>query len=112
VATDPATVQILVGLLEQRGIPHTAAKTWTTDGLFRETRRKIEKRRLEGCVTVEMETAAFAAVAHFRGVPFGQYLYAGDDVSGPEWDHRRWTRSQVRSVLFELSLEAVTRLDR
>ncbi|HEX2807817.1 MAG TPA: nucleoside phosphorylase [Kineosporiaceae bacterium] len=111
VATDPMAVQVLVALLEERGIPHTAAKTWTTDGLFRETREKIERRRLEGCVTVEMEAAAFAAVARFRDVRFGQYLYAGDDVSGPEWDHRRWTRSQVRAVLFELSLVAVVRLD-
>jgi uridine phosphorylase len=110
VALDPQTVLVLVDLLRRRGIPHTAAKTWTTDGLFRETRDKIERRRREGCVTVEMETAAFAAVAQFRGVRFGQYLYAGDDVSGPQWDHRRWTRSQIRSVLFELSVEAVTRV--
>ena len=110
VRTDPSAVAILVGLLEQRGIPHTAATTWTTDGLFRETRERIERRRAEGCVTVEMETAALTAVARFRGARFGQYLYAGDDVSGPEWDHRRWTRSQVRSVVFELSVEAVTLL--
>ena len=110
VATDPVVVAALVDLLVRRGVPHTAAMTWTTDGLFRETRERIERRRAEGCVTVEMETAALAAVARFRGVPFGQYLYAGDDVSGVSWDHRRWTRSQARTVLFELSLEAVTLL--
>jgi uridine phosphorylase len=110
VATEPATVAVLLALLEQRGIPYTAAKTWTTDGLFRETRDRIDRRRGEGCVTVEMETAALVAVARFRDVRFGQYLYAGDDVSGPEWDHRRWTRTQVRSELLELSLAAVTRL--
>jgi uridine phosphorylase len=110
VRTEPATVALLIDVLREHGIPHIAAKTWTTDGVFRETASKIDRRRREGCATVEMETAAFVAVARFRDVRFGQYLYAGDDVSGPRWDHRRWTRADVRSVLFELAVEAVTRL--
>ena len=38
-------------------------------------------RRAEGCLTVEMEAAAFFAVAQFRGVTFAQLLYGGDDVA-------------------------------
>ena len=37
-----------------------------------------------------MEAAAFFAVAAFRGVTFGQLLYAGDDLSGDGWDGRGW----------------------
>ena len=49
-------------------------------------------RRSEGCLTVEMETAAFCAVAQFRGVTFGQILYGGDDLTGENWDGRSWQK--------------------
>jgi len=62
-------------------------------------------------LTVEMEAAAFFAVAEFRGVPFAQVLYGGDDVSGAEWDDRRWkSRTEVRQALFELAVEACLEL--
>ncbi len=32
--------------------------------------------------------SAFFSVARFRDVVFAQMLYAGDDVSAEEWDHR------------------------
>ncbi len=82
--------------------------TWTTDGVYRETRGAIRRRRAEGCLTVEMEAAALFAVARFRRVYLGQVLYAGDDVSGPEWNHRSWNNlHQTRRKLFDLSLDAV-----
>lgn len=92
---------------------HTVGKTWTTDGLFRETRGKIERRRDEGCLVVEMEAAALIAVATFRRVRFGQYLYVGDDVGGEEWNERgRLQASTVRQRLLDLSLDAAARLAR
>ncbi len=95
------------------GWDHTVGKTWTTDGLFRETRGRIEQRRNEGCLVVEMEAAALMAVASFRRVRFGQYLYVGDDVSGPEWRERdRLQASTIRRRLVDLSLDAAFRLDR
>ena len=81
------------------------AKTWTTDAFYRETPAKVRRRREEGCLTVEMEAAAFFAVAQFRGVPFAQLLYGGDDVSGV-WDFRAWTTHAVREELFWLAAEA------
>jgi uridine phosphorylase len=110
VSADPELVAHLVAVLDRHERPHTTGLTWTTDGLFRETPGRIAARREEGCLTVEMETAALIAVARLRGVRFGQYLYAGDDVSGPQWDHRRWTRSQVRGELFDLAVDAVATL--
>jgi uridine phosphorylase len=107
VTTDPAAVDALVGVLRRHGRPFTTGPTWTTDGLYRETPGRVARRRAEGCVTVEMENAALTAVAAFRGVAFGQYLYAGDDLSGPAWDHRRWTRTEARAELFDLAVEAV-----
>ena len=82
-------------------------KTWTTDGLFRETPKKVALRRAQGCITVEMEAAAFFAVAMFRKVKFAQLLYAGDDVSCEEWDTRRHpTRFEIREKMFWFAVEA------
>jgi len=94
-------------VLKSRTIPYRPGKTWTTDAPYRETRAKIATRRAEGCIAVEMEAAALMAVAQFRGVAFGQILYAGDDLSGEDWDNRGWqSRREVREELFWLGAEA------
>ncbi len=110
VAADPAVTAVLSAVLAERGIPHVVGKTWTTDAPYRETQAKIAARRAEGCLTVEMEAAAFFAVARHRSVRFGQYLYAGDDVSGSVWDSRQWQTSSARRDLFRLAVAAVQRL--
>jgi uridine phosphorylase len=107
VIANEAGVNALVTTLNERGVPYRVGKTWTTDAPYRETINKIETRRNEGCLTVEMESAAFMAVAQFRNVVFGQVLYGGDDLSGAEWDHRHWqSRSNIRESLFWLCAEA------
>jgi uridine phosphorylase len=100
-------VEAIVATLERHHVPYVTGKTWTTDALYRETRGKVERRVAEGCLTVEMEAAAFFAVAAFRGVSFGQLLYAGDDLSGDAWDNRGWDdHSSGRELLFRLAAEA------
>jgi uridine phosphorylase len=111
VNADPKVVQVMVETLAAHNIPYLVGKTWTTDAIYRETPAKIAQRRAEGCITVEMEAAAFFAVAQFRGVRFGQLLYGGDDVSGTAWDSREWhQRADTREKLFWLAAEAVLRL--
>ena len=86
-------------------IDYIKAKTWTTDSFYRETENKIELRRSEGCVAVEIETAAFFAVAKFRNVKLGQILYGGDDLSSVDWDSRKWhNRAEIRENLVEISI--------
>ena len=93
--------------LKKHGINYEVGKTWTTDGFFRETKGKIARRTEEGCIAVDMECSAFLAVAKFRGVAFGQYLAAGDDVSGEEWDLRYVDDAHTYyEKVFWLSVEA------
>lgn len=106
-------VSVLVEVAKNSNWGHTVGKTWTTDGLFRETKGKIDRRREEGCLVVEMEAAALMAVALFRGVRFGQYLYVGDDVNGSEWQDRgRLQASIVRQRLLALAFDASKELAR
>lgn len=107
----PAAVDAILETLDTHHVPHVTGATWTTDALYRETRDKAARRVAEGCLTVEMEAAAFFAVAAFRGVTFGQVLYSGDDLSGDTWDPREWDEhSEGRELLFRIAAEAVTRL--
>lgn len=103
----PEAVAAITGTLEGKAIEYVTGKTWTTDAFYRETPDKIALRKSEGCITVEMEAAAFFAVASFRGVAFGQMLYGGDDVSGTEWTRRGWQKNRpVRESLMWLAAEA------
>lgn len=95
----------IIEYLKINKIPFIKAKTWTTDAFYRETDDKIALRVSEGCVTVEMEAAAFFAVAKFRNVVLGQILYGGDDLSGIEWDFRSWNSlEELRINLVDLSM--------
>jgi uridine phosphorylase len=107
VIANPRGVSALTDILESRELPYLVGKTWTTDAPYRETANKIARRKEEGCLTVEMESAALIAVAQFRNVLLGQALYGGDDLSGMEWDNRQWqSRKEIREGLFWLCAEA------
>jgi len=107
VVAHDAAVQALVNTLDSRRVPYRVGKTWTTDAPYRETPDKIARRREEGCLTVEMESAGLLAVAQFRDVVLGQVLYGGDDLSGSEWDRRAWqSRAEIRESLFWLCVDA------
>jgi uridine phosphorylase len=111
VAPHPRALVAIDAVLGEAGVPHDRGLTWTTDAFFRETPTKVARRREQGCITVEMEASAMFAAAAFRGVVYGQLLYAGDDVSAAEWDHRNWEQHQgARDRLLDLALAAVVRL--
>jgi uridine phosphorylase len=113
ITADPHVVRVIESVLRQHRVKYQVGKTWTTDAFYRETRTRVARRKAEGCVTVEMECAAFLAVSQFRGVLFGQLLATGDDVSGAEWDPRDWDSPghvDFSDKLFWLSVEACLKL--
>jgi uridine phosphorylase len=112
IAPAPLAVRAIETVLQRHNVDYLTAKTWTTDAVFRETRAKTDRRRAEGCLTVEMEAATFFAVAQFRGVPFGQILYGGDNLDGDTWDRRDWmNRHSVREKLVFLAAEACLEME-
>jgi uridine phosphorylase len=107
VSPGPLATAALETALQRRGIQYLRGKSWTTDALYRETHAKRSQRIAEGCQVVEMEAAAFFAVAQFRGVEFGQVVYGGDLVVPEGWNKRDWiNRKDARSLLFWLAVEA------
>jgi uridine phosphorylase len=104
-------LRAIEGVLQEHGTDYILTKTWTTDAIYRETREKAKTYLDEGCLAVEMEAAAFFAVAQFRGVEFGQILYGGDAVIPDAWDGRTWTsRAEIRQNLFWLAAESVFKI--
>ena len=111
VNASPEGVSAIERVLQKRQVEYLLSKTWTTDAIYRETPARAAQRRSEGCLTVEMEAAAFFAVAQFRKVTFAQILYGGDAVIPGAWDGRGWdTHSSLRQRLFWLAAEACLEL--
>lgn len=82
---DSRFVEVLEKCFAQKGIPYVTGKTWTTDAIYRETPKRIAERKRQGCLTVEMECSAALAVTQFRQIPFAQFLYGADSLSGDSW---------------------------
>lgn len=111
VQAHPEAIAAIEKIFQRDNVEYVLGKTWTTDGIYRETSAMVQLRRSEGCLMVEMEAAAFFAVAQFRGVKLGQILYGGDDVSSEQWDSRHWqSHTSLREKLFWLAAEACLEL--
>lgn len=111
VELDEKPLRILEDTLKEQGVEYLRTKTWTIDAAYRETEKKAAMYKAKGCLAVEMEVAALAAVAKFRGVDYAQYLYAGDVVVTDGWDQRAWnSRLEIRENLFWLAIKACLRM--
>ena len=112
VAAHPQAVAALEAACRDRGIEYSLGKSWCTDAIYRKTRERGERRLQDGCVVVEMESAALFAVARFRGIVLGEVVYSGDVVVPEAWDGREWvSRKDIRSFMFWLAVDACLRLN-
>ena len=105
-------VELFCQVLEQYGYPYVKGITWTTDACYRETREKVERRKAQGAICVEMECAGMQALCDFRGSDFFQFFYAGDNLDHSEWQPRSLSgearlddKSKIALLAFELGLK-------
>ena len=92
---DIKNYQTVVDFMTDAGIPYVLGKTWTTDAFYRETRDNFEKRKADGCLSVEMEAAAVQAMCNFRCLNAYFFFTSGDLLDAPKWDSRR-TANQIK----------------
>ena len=95
--------------MESVGLPFIKGKTWTTDAVHRETKANFEKRKADGCISVEMECAAVQAMCDFRGLNVYFFFTCGDLLDAPQWD-TRMKKNQIKhtqhdSGHFDIALE-------
>jgi len=79
---------VVEAFMKENGLPYVTGKTWTTDAFYRETRANFEKRKADGCISVEMECAGVQAMCDFRGLDLYAFFTSGDLLDAPEWDAR------------------------
>ena len=103
---DEEPVAVIRRCFEEKGLPFVTCTTWTTDGLFRETKDMVRYRLKEGCTVVEMECAAMAACCRLRGTQFGQFLFTADSLANVhEYDARDFgTDSHEKALLLGLDI--------
>lgn len=108
--TDREIRRVIEQCFREKGLAYQECTTWTTDGFYRETKQKVLARRAEGCSVVEMECAALAACAEFRGAAFGQFLFTADCLAQVEqYDEREWGLSSWEPALL-LALDIAAKL--
>ena len=61
-------------------------RIWSTDGIYRETWRLVERQKSAGARLVDMECTALWAAARFRGLRLASLLVISDILDG--WEHR------------------------
>ena len=108
-------VNIIEQFIKSKEISYHKGKTWTTDGLYRETKDKVEMRKRQGAITVDMECSAMVAVAKFRGVNFGQFFYAADNLGAEEYDARSLMIKEItdgKKKIIPLAIECAVALDK
>ncbi len=97
------TATKLEEIFKKNKISYELTKTWTTDGLYKETKDKMKKRVQSGCKVVEMECASIMAVAQARNINAYQFLYSDDTLAEANWDIR--TLNDNRSPLLKECLK-------
>ena len=107
---NPKMVKIVEDFMKEKGISYAKGKTWTTDAFYRETLNNFEKRKADGCISVEMECSAVQAMCDFRGLDLYVFFTSGDLLDAPEWDERHAFEGQVEGTQhdakhFEIALE-------
>lgn len=103
----PIAAEAIKKALTDQEIEYREVTTWTTDGFYRETPEKVSYRRNEGCDVVEMECAALAACAKFRGALWGCMLFTGDTLANIHaHDPRNWG-ADSHSTALALCLDAL-----
>ncbi len=105
---DVETADRTAAIIEAMGLPTLKTRIWTTDGLYRETRRNMEARRSEGCQVVDMECSAVMTLAKYRDVKAYQFVYAEDNLDDIQWDPR--TMGKVPASAKELYLRVAVEI--
>lgn len=88
IRVNPRYREEFAAILNRHGCAWAEGKVWTTDAFYRETAEKVSRRRAAGCVCVDMECAAVAALAWFRNREVFQFFYGADSLDGESWDRR------------------------
>lgn len=107
VVVNPKYQEEFIKLLNEHDYSYIVGKAWTIDAPYRETRFKVAQRKNEGCICVDMECSAIAALAKFRNKEIFQFFYAADNLDSAKWDKRSLGNTEKLSDKEKIGLLAI-----
>lgn len=96
--------------MKNNKIPYVEGKVWTTDAFYRETVNNYNKRKVDGCIAVDMECSAMQAVCDFRNLELYYFLISGDILDSAEWDNRELREANHNIGNFNIALELANKI--
>ncbi|MDE7221478.1 MAG: nucleoside phosphorylase, partial [Oscillospiraceae bacterium] len=96
IEVNPKYREEFIEILNRHKCAYAQGKVWTTDAFYRETPEKAARRRARGCICVDMECSAVAALAQFRGKEVFQFFHGSDCLDGEDWEV--WGLSQNSNI--------------
>jgi uridine phosphorylase len=89
---------VILDCLQRNKVPYRQGAIWTTDAIYRETRRKVKRYQDAGVLGVEMELAALFAFGMAQKVAIGGVLVVTDELSSGRWRPRFFSPQLIRGV--------------
>lgn len=80
------TASATATFLKSLDLPFVSGSVWSTDAMYRETPSAIKSAKEQGCICVDMECAAIAAVSKYKGVNSYQIMFTADRLTGEAWE--------------------------
>ncbi len=111
VESSPRLRELLVSILDRKGIKSFLGPVWSTDGVYRETRAKLRRFRAAGVMAVDMETSAVLSLAKYRKVEAASGQVVSDVLTESGWRQAWRDQSLVENtkLLLECVLETLSR---
>ncbi|MCR5348209.1 MAG: nucleoside phosphorylase [Bacilli bacterium] len=100
---------IVSSFFKKENIDYAEGKGWTTDAIYNETKAKVEARRKEGVICVDMEASALQAICDHLGLSFYTFFFSADvledswDVGDLGGDREARRQTQAAEVALKLS---------
>ena len=107
---DVPGAQTVCRVFDALGAPYVTGRAFTTDAIYRETRRQIAARRAEGCIAVEMELAGVQAVCAHHGFALYDFLMTGDVLDAPVYTPDGLREANHALDKLDLALEIAKRV--
>ena len=107
---DVPGAETVCGVIDALGAPYVTGRVFTTDAIYRETRRQIAARRAEGCIAVEMELAGVQAVCDHHGFALYDFLMTGDVLDAPVYTPDGLREANHSLSKLDLALEIARRV--
>ena len=108
--SEPMLTRLRAGM-NQSQIHFHSGTVWSTDAIYRETRKQVEYYQRQQAVAVEMEISALFTVARFRKADLGAIAVVSDELDSFKWrpgfkmDEFKRGRKAACKVITELCQE-------